>query len=224
MSGVDDCLERPDACLDETVRAAAHGCGDAFGRLWTHLSPAVAAYFRAHAVDEADDLTSEVFLAAFRALRPGTENTEQFRGLLFRIAHRRYVDWVRSRVRKGTPLPYDPFLDDRATESAEDCVTVLLGNERAVALLDLLTPDQRQVVTLRVLGDLTLQQTAEVLGRDVGTVKSLQHRGLARLRRAIEQQEQPQQHVGSAVSTSGEVSRAKPYPPHALGRWKARHV
>ncbi len=218
MRGVDDCVEGPDGCLDATVRAAAHGNGEAFGRLWTALSPAVAAYFRAHAVEEAEDLTSEVFLAAFRALRPETESAEQFRGLLFRIAHRRYVDWVRSRVRRGNPVPYDASLDTRATESAEECVVELLGSQRALALLDLLTPDQRQVISLRVLGDLSLQQTAEVLGRDVGTVKSLQHRGLARLRRCIEQQEQ------AGASLPNELSPDKPYPVQALVRWNARHV
>lgn len=192
---------------DVTVRAAVARDGDAFGRLWAALSPSVAAYFRAHAVDEADDLTSEVFLAAFRALSPGTESFAQFKGLVFRIAHRRYVDWVRRSVRRRGSVPYEPALDERCAASAEECVAELLGRERALALLELLTPDQREVITLRVFGDLSLQQTAEVLGRDVGTVKSLQHRGLARLRRQVDE----------------EVS-GKPYPQSPLLRWKARHV
>jgi RNA polymerase sigma-70 factor (ECF subfamily) len=200
--------------LDDAVRAAAGGDADAFGRLWAGLSPAVAAYFRAHAVDEAEDLTSEVFLAAFRALPPATRCAEQFRGLLFRIAHRRYVDWVRDRVRRGNPVPYDTALDKRAAPSAEECAAERLGSERALALLSSLTPDQRQVVSLRVLGDLTLQQTAEVLGRDVGTVKSLQHRGLARLRRSVEQER-----LAGSEKASG-----RPYPDEPVLRWKPRHV
>lgn len=199
--------EDPEGLLDGTVRAAVDGDGDAFGRLWTALSPSVAAYFRAHAVDDADDLTSEVFLAAFRALSRNTESFAQFKGLVFRIAHRRYVDWVRRSVRRRGSVPYDPAIDERCTASAEECAAELLGSQRALALLDVLTPDQRQVVTLRVFGDLSLQQTAEVLGRDVGTVKSLQHRGLARLRRRVEE----------------EIS-GKPYPERPLLRWKARHV
>jgi RNA polymerase sigma-70 factor (ECF subfamily) len=199
--------EVPQDRLDLTVRAAVQGDGDAFGRLWTALSPSVAAYFRAHAVDEADDLTSEVFLAAFRALPRSTESYAQFKGLVFRIAHRRYVDWVRRSVRRRGSVPYDPALDERCTASAEECAAELLGHQRALALLELLTPDQRQVISLRVFGDLSLQQTAEVLGRDVGTVKSLQHRGLARLRRQVDE----------------EVS-GKPYPEGTLLRWKARHV
>lgn len=205
--------------LDDAVRAAAGGNADAFGHLWTRLSPAVAAYFRAHAVDEADDLTSEVFLAAFRALPPATHCAEQFRGLLFRIAHRRYVDWVRDRVRRGSPLPWDVDLDARATPSAEDCAAERLGTARALELLSLLTPDQRQVVSLRVLGDLTLQQTAEVLGRDVGTVKSLQHRGLARLRRNVEQER-----ADVAERATTEKVPNRPYPDEPLLRWKPRHV
>lgn len=197
--------------LDDVVRAAARGDADAFGTLWTCLSPAVAAYFRAHAVDEADDLTSEVFLAAFRSMATVTDGADQFRGLLFSIAHRRYVDWVRRRVRQGPSLPYEPELDARCTASAEESAVALLGGQRALDLLDALTVDQREVIALRVLGDLTLAQTAEALGRDIGSVKSLQHRGLARLRRCLEQEERK------------EIS-ARPYPDSAPVRWEPRHV
>jgi RNA polymerase sigma-70 factor (ECF subfamily) len=207
--------------LDALVQAAARGDGDAFGRLWAALSPAVAAYFRAHAVHDVEDLTSEVFLAAFRAMGTVTGGAEQFRGLLFRIAHRRYVDWVRRRVCRGPHLSYEPDLDARTSSSAEDCAEDRLGALRALALLDLLTPDQRQVVSLRVLGDLSLQQTAEVLGKDVGTVKSLQHRGLARLRRGLEQQRTG---PGPEEVRPAEDRAGHPYPERVPVRWKPRHV
>lgn len=197
--------------LDDAVRAAARGDADAFGTLWTSLSPAVAAYFRAHAVDDAEDLTSEVFLAAFRAIATVTEGADQFRGLLFSIAHRRYVDWVRRRVRHGPHIPYEPELDERCSASAEESAVARLGGQRALDLLDALTVDQREVIALRMLGDLTLAQTAEVLGRDIGTVKSLQHRGLARLRRWLEEEER-------------EGISAGPYPERPRVRWEARHV
>lgn len=197
--------------LDDVVRAAAGGDGDAFGVLWARLSPAVAAYFRAHAVDEADDLTSEVFLAAFRSIATVAGGADHFRGLLFSIAHRRYVDWVRRRVRRGPHLPYEQALDGRCSASAEEAAVARLGGQRALDLLETLTADQREVVALRVLADLTLAQTAEVLGRDVGSVKSLQHRGLARLRRCLEEE------------ATQEVS-PRPYPERAPVRWEARHV
>lgn len=196
--------------LDDVVTAAAGGDAQAFGALWSTLSPSVAAYFRAHAVDEADDLTSEVFLAAFRSISSVTNGADGFRGLLFSIAHRRYVDWVRRRVRWGPHLPYEADRDTRCSASAEESALSALGSQRAAELLDSLTEDQRAVIALRVLGDLTLEQTAEVLGREVGAVKSLQHRGLARLRRRIEEEKQK--------------VPARPYPAGPVVRWEARHV
>ena len=126
---------------------------------------------------------------------------------------------MRDRVRRGNPLPYDVDLDTRAAPSAEECAAERLGSARALALLSLLTPDQRQVVSLRVLGDLTLQQTAEVLGRDIGTVKSLQHRGLARLRRSVEQE------CADVVEREPrEKVLVRPYPDEPVLRWEPRHV
>ena len=156
--------EDPEGLLDGTVRAAVDGDGDAFGRLWTALSPSVAAYFRAHAVDDADDLTSEVFLAAFRALSRNTESFAQFKGLVFRIAHRRYVDWVRRSVRRRGSVPYDPATDERCTASAEECAAELLGSQRALALLDLLTEPGEPAIRDRVLqaGVLAIRAIAEV--------------------------------------------------------------
>jgi RNA polymerase sigma-70 factor (ECF subfamily) len=55
------------------------------------------------------------------------------------------------------------------------------------ALLETLTPDQRAVITLRIVGDLTLDETAKVLGKRLGAVTQLQRRALASLRRALEQ-------------------------------------
>ena len=55
-------------------------------------------------------------------------------------------------------------------------------------VLDTLTPDQRQVLALRVVADLSLEQVAELVGKPVGAVKSLQHRALATLRRTISDQ------------------------------------
>jgi RNA polymerase sigma-70 factor, ECF subfamily len=109
-----------------------------------------------------------------------------FRALLFSVAHHRHVDWVRRQVRRGPTVAWDELSEDpRTTGSAEEAALSGLGEQRVVALLTELTPDQRAVVALRVLGELSLEETARVLGRDVGSVKSLQHRGLARLRRRL---------------------------------------
>ena len=61
-----------------------------------------------------------------------------------------------------------------------------LGSARVHELLAELTPDQRDVMLLRVVADLTVEQVAEVVGKPPGAVKALQRRALAALRRLVE--------------------------------------
>lgn len=192
------------ATLDDGVDAARRGDRDAFGRLWQQLAPSVAAYFRAQGVPEGEDLTSEVFLAAFRQMPRFIGGGAAFKALVFAIAHRRQVDWVRGQARRGPTLPLHELGEHApATGSAEDVALTGLEEHRVLALLRELTPDQRAVLALRVLADLSLETTAQVMGRDVGSVKSLQHRGLTRLRRKV---------------------GANPYPARAAGRLNTRHA
>lgn len=191
------------ACTDATVEAARAGDRAAFGRLWQELSPRVAAYFRSHGVADSEDATSEVFLAAFRQIGRFSGGGGAFRALIFTIAHRRQVDWHRSRVRRGPWVPWDEAGPDSAAPSAESEALEGLEEERVIELLGMLTPDQRSVLALRVVADLTLEETASVLGKEVGAVKSLQHRALERLRRKLS---------------------SEPYPQQALGRLNPRHA
>lgn len=70
--------------------------------------------------------------------------------------------------------------------SAETSALESIGDQRVLALLETLSPDQRDVLLLRIIGDLTIDQVAVVLGKSPGAVKALQHRGLAHLRRVVE--------------------------------------
>ena len=176
--------------VDLLVAAARAGGGWAFGRLWEGLAPAVSAYLRARGVREPDDVTSEVFLAAFRGLDRFDGDGADFRAWLFTIAHHKGVDVLRrpsSRdvlVEPGEAIAaVEAAAGGRdAQPSAEQAALDRLGSAEAVRLLDGLTDEQRTVVLLRVVADLSLAETAEVLGKPVGAVKALQHRALARLR------------------------------------------
>lgn len=180
------------ALMDATVAAARTGDRAAFGRLWLELSPRVAGYLRSHGVAEAEDVTSEVFLAVFRQMGRFSGGGSAFRALVFTVAHRRQVDWHRQRARRGAVLTLDEVGAERPEPSAESAALALLEQEHVAALLHTLTPDQRSVLTLRVVADLSLEETAAVLGKDLGAVKSLQHRALARLRRKLSPNPYPQ--------------------------------
>jgi RNA polymerase sigma factor (sigma-70 family) len=170
--------------LDVWVDAARAGGTWAFGHLWESLSPTVHGYVRGRGVPDPDDTTSEVFLAAFQRLDSFEGDGAQFRAWLFTIAHHKAVDAVRRgpAVREQLMEAVD---DDRPVASAETAALDRLGDDAVRELLDQLTDEQREVVLLRVVGELSLAETAQVVGRPVGSVKQLQRRGLARLRKNL---------------------------------------
>lgn len=173
---------RSSALLDDLVVAARAGGGWAFGRLWELLSPKVRGYLRARGAHEPDDLTSEVFLQAFQSLSSFDGDGEAFKRWLFTIAHRRLVDDLRARARRGFDTAFDSEQDPRRTGSAEDAALDRQFPQHLRSMLDALTPDQREVLLLRVLGDLSLEEVAEVTGRNVAATRSLFRRGAETLR------------------------------------------
>lgn len=176
----------PEEDLDALLVAARDGHPWAFSDIWGALAPAVHGFLRSRGAAEPEDLTSEVFLAAFKALPTFEGGGQDFRGLLFTIARRRIVDEHRARSRRPRPLPWSEEDDERAVVSAEETALGSLAQDDVRSLLDTLAPDQRDVLTLRIFGDLTVEQVATTLGKSVGAVKQLQRRGLEALRRRQE--------------------------------------
>jgi RNA polymerase sigma-70 factor (ECF subfamily) len=101
---------------------------------------------------------------------------------LFTIAHHKSVDSHRRAPREQAAGAVD---DGRTVPSAEDIALGRMGDARVAAVLGRLSDNQRAVLMLRVVGELSLAETAVALGKPVGAVKALQHRGLARLRRSL---------------------------------------
>lgn len=173
--------------VDLLVGAARAGGAWAFGRLWERFSPVVHGYLRARGVRDPEDVTSEVFLAAFRRVGDFEGDGRAFRAWLFTIAHHMAVDAVRRGPHRHES-PVDVVEDGRSSPSAEESALAALGGADVDRLLATLTPDQRDVLLLRVVGDLSLEETASAVGKPVGAVKQLQHRALATLRRRISEQ------------------------------------
>jgi RNA polymerase sigma-70 factor (ECF subfamily) len=166
--------------------AAQAGASWACTRLWADHAPAVAAFLSARGSREPDDLTSEVFLTVFDRLGTFRGDAAAFRSFVFSIAYRRLVDELRMRSRRGETVELIAEEDPRRASSAEDEAATRLGDQRALALLDELPPDQRDVMVLRIVADLTVEQVAVVLGKREGAVKALQRRALERLRKKLE--------------------------------------
>lgn len=167
------------------VAAQANGAW-AFDRLYRHFSPLVCGYLRVQGADDPEGLTNEVFLGAFRRLGSFTGDGDAFRSWLFTIAHHRLVDDRRRSARTVPTAPLERGVDTRPGGDVEEEALARLDGAARQLLADL-APDQRAVVALRVVADLSINETADILGKRPGAVKALQRRGLEALRRKLAQ-------------------------------------
>ena len=171
--------------FDAVLGAARTGESWAYQRIFDWLARPVAAYLRGAGVEDPDGIANEVFLRVFGSIDrfEGTEG--RFRSWAFAIAHNLVIDDRRRRSRRPLQAPLEGDVGPAAL-GAEDVTLLALGDERVRDLLAELAPDQRDVVLLRIVADLSIEDTALALGKKPGAVKSLQHRALASLRRRIE--------------------------------------
>ncbi|MCW2700551.1 MAG: polymerase, sigma-24 subunit, subfamily [Blastococcus sp.] len=195
--------------FDDVLAAAQAGAPWAFEVLYRDLAPALTGYLRLHGAAEPDDLASETFLGVFTGLSGFTGDAGALRAWVFTIAHRRLVDDWRRRSRRPQVTDDSAGLAEHLGGNVEDDVLVRVGAERVQRLCGGLPADQRAVLLLRILADLTVDQVAQVLGRSEASVKALQRRGLRTLRERIE----------AAPATSGQQrpekvgAGAHPYGP-----------
>jgi len=157
---------------------------DPFSAAYRELSPRVLGYLRSHGVDDPEAVTDDVLLALYRRFASIDGGEDGVRTLTFSIAHARLVDFHRAQARRPRHIRFDADEDPRRSVSAEDAAIDVAGG-RATALLPRLGDDQRQVISLRVIGGLSLEETAQVMDRSVGSIKQLQRRGLECLRSLI---------------------------------------
>jgi RNA polymerase sigma factor (sigma-70 family) len=176
---------------DDLARSAQRGESWALTEVWHRYSPAVVAYLHGRGVVDAEDMTSEVFLQVFRRMDRFRGDETDLRTFVFSVAHARYVDDQRRVAPRGINAEFVEERHDAVAPSAEAHALSALATERVRDLIEALSPDQRDVLLLRIVADLSLEQTAEVLDKSVGAVKSLQHRGLAALRPIVGQAVSP---------------------------------
>lgn len=170
--------------------AARTGAEWAWTAIYRDLAPAVLGYLRAHGAAEPEDLTSEVFLGLVRQLPSFEGDEEGFRSLVFVIAHRRLLDERRHLTRHPVDAVEAEKLD-RPEGNAEDDAIASLSTRRVRELIQELAPDQRDVLLLRIIGGVTVDDAAIAMGRSRGAVKALQRRGLATIARKLAKQAVP---------------------------------
>ena len=177
--------------FDEVLAAARRDERWALERIFRALGPVVTGYLRVQGSVEPEDLASEVFVGVLRNLGSFEGDEPAFRSWVFTIAHRRLLDERRRLRRRPPPAPLAEVPESAAPDDVEDAVARSLNKARVQALCEQLVPDQRDVLLMRLLGQLTVEEVAAALGKTPGAVKALQRRGFLAIGRLVEREGVP---------------------------------
>jgi len=178
-----------DAAIERLVDEARSGDTWAFGQLFDHFHLPIYRYIvsRVHSPADTEDLTQLVFVKALEALPRYESRGIPFGGWLFRLARNAVVDFTRTRHEHADL----DAVSDRGTSGPgpEDVALIRQDLDAMGVALAALTDDQREAIELRFFAGLSAREAAEVMGRQEGTIRGLQFRAIAALRRHLGMQD-----------------------------------
>jgi RNA polymerase sigma-70 factor (ECF subfamily) len=181
---------RPDAesaRMLALVERAQEGDGEAFGKLYDAYVDTVYRYIYYRVTNRAlaEDLTSETFLRALRRISTFTWQGRDFGAWLVTIARNLVADHFKS-SRHRLEVPTGEMLDSDQTEAGpEDSVLAYLSNRALLDAVKQLNSQQQECVTLRFLHGLSVAETARIMGKNDGAIKTLQYRAIRTLARLL---------------------------------------
>jgi RNA polymerase sigma-70 factor (ECF subfamily) len=180
-------MQHPESA-EAVIDAARQGAEWAWRIIYHDLAGPLQGYLRVRGAREPEDLVGEVFVHLARGIGRFRGGGAGLRSWAFVVAHHRLID-ERRRIGRRPHTTGDSELEAQAAPDDPEAEALSrLSDDRIRRLLSVLSPAQRDVMALRVLGGLTLEETAGALGKRVGAVKTLQHRAVAALRQAIEKE------------------------------------
>jgi RNA polymerase sigma-70 factor (ECF subfamily) len=174
-----------DEAVERLVAAAKAGDPEAFGSLFDVYYGPVYRYVasRVGRPSDAEDLAQLVFVKVLESLPRYEQRGVPFGGWLFRLARNVVIDHVRTRREHVT---LDVIVEKSSDDQGPDELAVLRQEMDSIAhALRRLTPEQREAVELRFFAGLSAKEAAEAMGRQEGTVRGLQFRAIAALRREL---------------------------------------
>ena len=164
---------------------ASAGGEAAFATIYRELAPAVLGFARGRGAPDPEDVVAETMTSVAKNLHKFRGDEPAFRSWVFTIAYRRLVDHRRRASRR---VPIRPLADGEEWASGvatEDAVLGRYASESVLGALRRLGPEQRDVILLRVVGELSVREVATAMGKREGAIKMIQARALEQLRRAL---------------------------------------
>ncbi len=167
------------------VHRAQQGDKEAFAQLYEEHFDKIYRYvaLRIGNNTEAEDVTQQVFLNALRSISSFKWKGAPFSTWLFRIAHNLVVDYLRKRAKRVT-TPLDDSLVD-SDSNPQKMTEQRLDIEQLISATERLTAAQREVISLRFAGELSVAEVAKIMDKSQGAVKALQHSAVVALRKAL---------------------------------------
>ena len=153
-----------------------------FARIYSYLHMSVG---NRH---DAEDLTTQTFLKMLESIGKFRWQSAPFSAWLFRIAHNLAMDHFRA-TKRWQPEEEVPEPEPDESTSAEAGALESIGRKSMLDLIEDLSPEQQQVLTLKFVFNFANAEAATILGKTEGAIKSLQHRALVSLQKQLEKRE-----------------------------------
>jgi RNA polymerase sigma factor, sigma-70 family len=168
--------------FEHVLAAAQQGADWAWAAIYDEFAPGLLRFITSQGASDPSDCLGECFVQVVRNLPGFTGDEAAFRAWLFLLARNRVVDeWRSARRRPSTPTEDVAQLHD-ARHQAPPADATLGQGQSAEDILGALKPDQRAVISLRVLDGFSVEETARILGKSAGAVRVIQHRAIKQLK------------------------------------------
>lgn len=175
------------------ARRAAKGEAEAFGALYDRYVSSVYRYvfYRVRNEAEAEDVTSDVFMRALRAM-PSYEPRQAFLAWLYRIARNAVIDRSRRRAAREQVSFEDALAHPDADHVVHPDAGLLAGSDASVVrrAMERLTPLQQEILVLRYVEGFDTKTISKLVGKRDGTIRGIEFRALAAMRSLIPSREQ----------------------------------
>ena len=169
--------------IENLVIRAINGDVDSFGELYTYHVTKIYryVYYNVHNKEHAEDITQEVFLKAWKTIGSCKGKEKTFSSWLYKIAHNLIIDKLRKsqkQVSHEAELPED-------IRDTSDRMEITLEQKDLLKVIDVLSPNQRQVILMKFIEDMDNREIAETMGKSTGAIRILQMRALETLRKTL---------------------------------------
>lgn len=168
------------------IAGAIRGEPEFFGLLYDHYQPQIYRFIilKVGRREEAEDLTHQVFLSAWKKISGYEDMGHPFSSWLYQIARNQVIDHYRNK-RPEVDLESNEAIALSSGVDEEKALSLKIETEKVMTAIKLLSEDHQDVIIMRFVEELSVKETSEAMGKSEGAVKVMQHRAIKELKKLI---------------------------------------